>query len=428
MGATPPAVPAVLRRLGIIAAGVVAITTPAMANAQPLDLGFSDDVYTSGDAALRDTWLQRTVDTGGSLVRLNNAWAAASRPEHPADPADPAYDWGSADAAVDAARARGLKVLVSFTGMPRWAQTKGAPKGVDGATWKPNARLIGQYGEALATHFAGRVNAFQVWNEPNLSKYLTPQWSNGKPAAPGIYRAMLDAFYAGVKRVHPKATVVTAGTAPFGDFGHGSRMMPMIFWRNVLKRSVSFDVLAHHPYSAGGPTRHALNSADVAIPDMGKLRRLLEHAHKRARLWATEVSYDSKPPDPDGVPTQTQARWLEHAFELLWRGGVDTITWLQVRDQAPVPSYAATNQSGVFLRDGTAKPSATAFRFPFVAGGNQVWTRAPLAGTLEIQRNGRTVKSLTVRAGQVLLLKLRTPPGSGLRGVIGGLHSLSWRV
>jgi hypothetical protein len=401
---------------------------PVSADARGLDLGFFDGVYSDPNPATREAWLQRTTDVGASIVRIDIGWPAARRPAAPRDSADPAYDWTAADADVDAARQHGLKVLLSFTGLPRWAQRAHVPKADDPSSYRPRAADVGAYGEALARHFAGRVSRFQVWNEPNLSKYLTPQWSHGRPAAPGIYRAMLNAFYAGVKAAQPTATVVTAGTAPFGDFGHGKRMMPVVFWRNVLKHPTRFDALAHHPYSVGGPTRHALNSADVSIPDLGKLRRLLEHAHKRARLWVTEVSYDSNPPDPDGVAAQTQARWLEHAFELLWRAGVDTITWFQVGDQPPLPSYAASNQSGVYLRDGTAKPSATAFRFPFVAGGNQVWTRAPQTGTLQIQRDGRTVRSLSVQAGQVLLLKLRTPHGARLRGVIGELRSLSWRV
>jgi hypothetical protein len=406
---------------------LAALLAPGAALGRGLDIGFFDGVYLEGPGAAQ--WFERTQALGGTIVRLDVGWAASSRPADPSNPQDPAYDWAAADAAVDGARAHGLDTLLGFTGMPPWARTTGAPRSVDAATWRPDATLIGRYGHALAAHFAGRVSRFQLWNEPNLSKYLTPQWSKGKPAAPRIYRAMLNAFYAGVKSAQPKALVVTAGTAPFGDFGHGNRMMPVIFWRNLLKRRARFDVLAHHPYSVGGPTRHALNAADVSIPDMGKLRRLLQRAHKRARMWVTEVSYDSRPPDPDGVPVQTQARWLEHAFELLWRAGVDTVVWFQIRDQEPVPSYAATNQSGVFFRDGRPKPSATAFRFPFVAGGDQVWTRAPLTGTLKIQRNGRTVRSIHVHAGHVLLLHhLSTPRGARLRGVMGSLRSLPWRV
>jgi hypothetical protein len=385
-----------LTRALIAAAATIALV-PSVAMGQGLTVGFADGVYTTADASLRDTWLTRTSDVGATIVRLDVGWPADRRPEHPTDPGDPAYDWARADAAVDAARAHGLEALLGFTGMPAWARTRGAPAAVGAGTWRPNAALIGQYGQALAAHFAGRASLFEVWNEPNRSKYLTPQWSDGSAAAPVIYRAMLNAFYAGVKRAQPHATVVTAGTA-----GRGSATKPMIFWRTLLRRPARFDVLAHHPGSAGGPTRHALNAADVAVPDMGKLRRLLHHAHRKARLWVTGLSFDSS-------PAPTQARWLEHSFELLWRAGVDTITWSQIRD--------------------LEKPALTAFRFPFVAGGNQVWTRAPLSGTLQIQRDGRTVRSVTVRAGQVLLLHgVRTRRGAVLRGLIGPLRSLPWRA
>jgi hypothetical protein len=414
VGTASPPVPALIGR-ALVAIAAAAALAPTGAGARGLTLGFADDAFTSGDASLRETSLARTTEVGGTIVRMNVGWPAATAPGHPADPTDLAYDWSRADAAVDAARAHGLDVLLDFTGMPPWAQTKGAPRSVNPATWRPDATAIGQYGHALAAHFAGRVSRFQLWDEPNLAKHLTPQWSQGKPAAPAIYRAMLDSFYAGVKRAQPLALVVTAGTAPHGDRGHGARMSPVTFWRDVLARRVRFDVLAHHP--AGDPTRHALNAGDVAVPDMGRLRRLLEHVHKRARLWVTDVSYDSRPPDARGIPVQTHARWLEHAFELLWRAGVDTITWSRV-----------SNRSGVYFGDGRPKPAATAFRFPFVAGGNQVWTRAPQTGTLQIQRDGRTVRSLGVRAGQVLLLRLGTPKGSRLRGVIGGVRSLAWSV
>ena len=83
------------------------------------------------------------------------------------------------------------------------------------------------------------------------------------------------------------------------------------------------DALSHHPYGIGGPLWHALNADDVAVPDVYKLARVL-HAAERARhvlpagakrLWVTELSWDTSPPDPNGVPAAKQARWLEQAGE-----------------------------------------------------------------------------------------------------------------
>ncbi|MDX6658739.1 MAG: hypothetical protein QOH62_3532, partial [Solirubrobacteraceae bacterium] len=39
-----------------------AVLVPTAATARGLDTGFFDGVYTDPDAALRDTWLQRTAD------------------------------------------------------------------------------------------------------------------------------------------------------------------------------------------------------------------------------------------------------------------------------------------------------------------------------------------------------------------------------
>src|SRR4029077_3713255 len=122
-------------------------------------------------------------------------------------------------------------------------------------------------------------------------------------------------------------------------------MQPALFVRQMLclngrrpapcSNPAHFDALAHHPYSVGAPTTRALNRDDVSIPDMWKLIRPLKLAIRTGRalprrhksVWVTEISYDSRPPDPQGVPAGTQARWLEQAFYLLWRQGVDVVAW-----------------------------------------------------------------------------------------------------
>ena len=454
------------------------LLAPAAAPAaRPLDIGFLDGVYTA-EPAERAPWLQRTVDSGADIVRIQIGWVAPDTPARPPDfdarnPADPAYDFSSTDSAISDAGARGLAVLVSFSGAPAWAE--GADRAADApaGTWRPDPGAVEEYGAALARRYSGsfpdparpgavlpRVRAFQLWNEPNLAKYLTPQWSGASTAAPGHYRRMLSAFYRGVKSVRADAVVVTAGTGPFGDPQPGGRrIMPARFVREMLcLRTVRgriansacpdparFDVLSHHPYSVGSPHRRALNADDVSIPDLAKLTRLLRAAErsgralprKRHRLWVTEVSYDSAPPDPRGVPLATHARYLQESLYLLWRQGVDTITWFQIRDQAPEPSFGSTIQSGVHFRDGRPKPALRAFRFPLVAeragrSSLRVWGRAPVAGTVRIERRAgsgwRTVRTLRSRARATYLIRIPRRAGMTLRARVGGETSLPWRV
>lgn len=142
---------------------------------------------------------------------------------------------------------------------------------------------------------------------------------------------MLNAFYAGVKGVQPRATVVAASTAPFGDARPGGpRMAPALFFRELVSASVHLDAIDHHPYSVGGPFRKALNRDDVSVPDLGKLTVPLRRAERAGRVlprgrhkqvWITEFSWDSAPPDPEGVPMRRLAKWLPEALYLFDRAG-----------------------------------------------------------------------------------------------------------
>ena len=188
--------------------------------------------------------------------------------------------------------------------------------------------------------------------------------------------------------------MITAGTSPFGDPAGGERIRPPSSTVTCsasaaappLKRvrcsgsAVHFDALAHHPYPIGPPRRHAPNPDDVVIADMARLSKPLAAAVKAGtvlprghkELWATELSWDSNPPDPGGIPEHLQATYMEGAFDELWSEGVNTVIWFDIRDQLPVPNFQATLQSGIFFagdtfQEDTKKISYTSFSFPFTA-------------------------------------------------------------
>jgi hypothetical protein len=461
----------------LLTAALLVLAPAASAHAaRELRLGFFDGSF-SAPPAVSAPLLTGAVDSGSDIVRVGIGWVAPHGPTRPAgfdarNPADPRYDFRRADAAIVQATERGLKVIASFEGAPLWAQGPDRPPTASPGSWKPDPAALEEYGAALARRYSGtfgdparpgrvlpRVEALQLWNEPNLDKYLSPQWSGGATFAPAHYRRMLTAFHRGVRSVPGSPLVATGGTGPYGDPGaNGHRIMPARFVRELLclrevrgrlrgtscPQPARFDVLAHHPYSVGSPRRRALNADDVSIPDIGKLTRLLRAAErtrralprKRHPIWVTEISYDSRPPDPDGVPAALHARYLEEAFYLLWRQGVSTITWYQVRDQLPGASFASTSQSGVYFADGRPKIAQRAFRFPFVAEranrrSLRVWGRSPVAGSVRIERRTaggwRLVRRVRVRRHGTFHVRIagRRPT---LRARVGGERSLTWRV
>jgi hypothetical protein len=468
-----------LRLLALVAVLVCLAAGAARVSAQGLTTGFSADPALTGNSPAADTiWIPRAVTEGASIVRLNLVWSQVAprvRPASfaPADPSSPGYDWSTVDAAVRALAGQGLQPLLNITGAPAWAEGPSPPADASPGSWRPDPSQFASFATAVALRYDGRfpdplqpgaflprVRYWQPWNEPNLSLYLSPQWTRSgagwAPASPGIYRSLLNAFYRAVKHVSSSNFVVTAGTAPYGDPPGGQRMPPVAFDRtlfclrdNARLSPVScpdpprLDALSHHPYGIKGPLWHALNPDDAAVPDLDKMARVLhaaEHAghvlpagHKQ--LWVTEISWDSSPPDPNGVPVAEQARWLEQSLYVLWRQGVSTVLWLQIVDSPPVPSYGSTYQAGLYYLSGAPKPAAEAYRFPFVTrrlnhGRIQAWGRAPRGGELAIeeQRRGRWVvlRRMLVRTDQVFQAALPVRGRAVLRAQADPDTSLAW--
>jgi hypothetical protein len=205
-----------------------------------------------------------------------------------------------------------------------------------------------------------------------------------------------------------------------------------------------FDVLAHNPINtSGGPRRSALKSDDASSPDLDRIVRVLRAAERSGTvlpgahpLWATEIWWDSDPPNPAGRSLGAQARAIEDSFYQAWKDGASAVINLTIRDYPGASSGQQDGSaSGIFFADGRPKPSYTAFRFPFVTDRKnrrtvRAWGKAPAGGKLVIQRKRgkrwRAVRKLRVRQGQVFLTKLRLGGSSRLRAVVAGNRSLSW--
>lgn len=429
--------------------------------------GFAGPEYTSADSAERDQWFDATVGAGAAVVRVNVSWRGlvSRAPADAADPADPAYDFSRLDGAVRAAAQRDLDVLLTLYEAPDFAEGDGRDPGALAGTWKPDPADYAAFARAVATRYSGsylnlpRVRYYQAWNEPNLNNYLTPQWQGGTPTGAHHYRTMLNAFEASVHAVRADNVVVTAGTGPFGDPNGGARTRPLRFWREVLclkkkgrklvgtscAEKARFDILAHHPIqTSGGPRRSALNPDDATTPDFKYVVQTLRRAEKlnkvagsRHPLWATEIWWQSNPPDQrDGIPLKRHAAWNQESLYLLWRQGARAVINLLIRDTETINPQDSL-EAGVYFHDGSPKPALTAWRFPFVVDPRSdrsatAWGIAPAGGRLTIQRQRgggwKSVAHVQVGSRQVFTKRIRATSGQRFRAVVAGEESLVWRV
>ena len=318
-------------------------------------------------------------------------------------------------------------------------------------------RYSGSFATGTYSTILPRVRYWAIWNEPNLRKYLSPQVVGQKAVAPATYRALLNAGANAVHGVAASNVVIGGETSPFGA-PPSQRARPLKFMEQVLcvsdkpdkrvngawtykyksacKTKVKFDIWSQHPYTEGGPTVKANTHGDLPLGNMNDMRDVLNTAVRAnhvvaphgVRLWITEFSWDSKPPDPGGVPTALEARWVSQTLYQLWKTGVSMLTWFIVRDQPYPDSFY---QSGLYTYspgnsdDPTLdrpKPALTAFRFPFVAvpvskAAATIWGRTPDSSSdrVQIQRKSggqwKLVKTLQANGAGIFQARIN-PAGS----------------
>jgi hypothetical protein len=476
------------RVVALVACAVlVALAHPAFAPAnRGLTTGFADDpLYTSGNPAERATWFDRTVQAKAGVVRIDLSWAhivASARPVDPSNPASASYDFSAFDAGVRDAKARGLGVLLTIAGAPAWAEGAGRPSSVPADTWKPNPSDLADFAQAVAARYSGgfdpdgsgpapplpAIQALEIWNEPNLNGYLTPQYEGTTAVGAELYRKMLNASYAAVKAVSPQTRVVAAGAGPYGDPpGYGvperRRARPVLFWQQLLcvhpvkgkakkKKKVKyvrtagcpapvrFDLFGFHAINtSGGPLRSAINPNDASSADLDRVARVLRGAERagtvlpgRHPIWTTEMWFDVA--NRSTVPLE---RWLPQALHLLWKEGASVVINWTIRDVATgnVGTGVGPVRSGIFYADGRPKPAFTAFRFPFVTERLDkrrllAWGKAPAGGKLVIQRRQRgrwiAARKLNVGQGAVFTAKLPLLGKQRLRAKVAGNQSVVW--
>jgi hypothetical protein len=441
-----------------------------------------------------------TTPTGTSTTTTSTTTTTTSTSFVPTDPSSPGYNWTALDQQVRAVAGEGFQILLTVNNAPGWAEGAHMPKWAQPGSWKPNAKDFGQFATALATRYSGffpdplhkgkklpRVRFYQAWNEPNMSYYITPQYKDEGAGAmhsgrscpvkdtsalesPGIYRNLLNAFYASVKTVDPSDTVVSASVDPFSSPNCQPRMDnyrvaalrfdQALFCVNAKNRPLShcsnpahLDAFAANPYEPWtipgpcgriecGPTWSAPDG-DVSIADVTKLNAALTAAvragkvlpHRKKGGFVTEVGWDQKPvAKREGVSQATAALWQEQTYYMLAHSGVTNVLWWQLADTSPFDGWP--DASGEYLASGKPKPSATAYRFPFVTnrltpGTVQLWGRAPRAGTMTIQElyqgNWLPVARFHVTAQEVFQGDLKLTGAASLRATVGGTSSLTWK-
>ena len=356
----------------VFAVTLFALCSATAAQASPhMWIGFQDDASFRWRPD-RNTNLVDAQQANATIVRAWVYWpqVAPTRPANAADSFDPAYQFNDLDELVRNAQARGLEILFTPWGTPKWANGGKTPN--YGPT---NLADWSKFMHAVADRYSGAhpgypaVRFWSIWNEPNLSQFLAPQFVGKRDASPAIYAKLYRAAYTQIKSTNPSAQVAIGETSPRGhdkplgsttaqdSHSPGKFAQLLAAQRPLLK----FDAWSHHPYptSFTAPPLQKVQWPNVTLASLPKFETSIDlWFHRKATpIWITEYGYETAPEQPKGVSLATQAANIRTALSVTGRDPrVQMFVWFTYRDDAGNPW-----KSGLVANDGSRKPSYQAF-------------------------------------------------------------------
>lgn len=283
--------------------------------------------------AVRSRDLDRIAATGGKWLRLDVAasqitWVNSSQ-----------YDWSRLDAVVSGARARGISVLGVLSGLPAYARPSGSSASLAPTTASQRAAFA-TFAQTVAKRYAGTVDSWEVWNEPNLVNYWAP--------SPNAYDYinLLSTTRQAIKAVNSSAVVVSGGSGGAGRSGD----IDSITWLNQLYSAGlagASDAVGVHLYT----NYNNDNLGEFLRLDV--YRNILDsHGDYNKPLWATEAGGSSG--GPSRISESQGASFMTQAIA----------RWNQLHNHGPMFIYTLYDDGGsdpngylgLYRTDGTAKP------------------------------------------------------------------------
>jgi hypothetical protein len=269
------------------------------------------------------------------MTRARVQWLRLPLRWHWLEPQRDHYRWDRVDGVVDRAGRAGLKLLAVLGGTPAWSS--GVPAGRVASGVHPHAfppkndSDFADYVQRVVLHFRGRVQAYELFNEPNSPNHWQP--------VPDVARfsSLLCAGYRAAKTADPHSVIVAGGLN-----GNGLSEGPQTAGaRNFLKAIYAspgarcFDVMAIHPFVH--PTEMGLAGLQAWVDETG---RYMKAQGDKRELWLTEVGWSSgsRQWGHSTISEGEQAAWVESIYRDL--RGPQKIFWYNFKEVRRNPADA----------------------------------------------------------------------------------------
>jgi LysM repeat protein len=258
---------------------------------------------------------QDAAAVSSQLAALGVKWVKQPIYWRDLEPVKGQIDFATLDNIVKNLRANNLTILFTVSTSPSWARTYTIENGPP-----DNLADYAAFISALAKHFAGQVQSYEIWNEPNIRL----EWSCSQPGAPQMCKAsyleLLKLSHTAVKTADPTALVISAGLAPTGFNDGVNAINDRLFLKTLVASGLNTisDAAGVHPNGWANPPDALCCIAPVGVESHYQdssffFRNTLEDyrqilvAGKDANfpLWVTKFGWgsseDTDPPSQDNV-------------------------------------------------------------------------------------------------------------------------------
>ncbi len=289
------------------------------------------------EAWKRDLTFRMAREAGAGWVRILFSWEGIEpRPGSFFDEGQRRPSWDKYDDLVSLAEAHGLRIIARLDRTPEWARGEGTTQTAPPRDVDDYARFAAE----VARRYQGRIQHFQIWNEPNLRS----EWGD-RPADPAAYLQLLRRAAAAIRAVNQDAVILSAPMAQTLDNANGNRTeLSFVEELYRLGWQGDFDILSANAYGFDRPPE---DPADPAVLNFARLDLLREimvaNGDEGKAVWIAEFGWNAAPASfpPEKlvwrrVSEQDQAdfsaRGLELARQRPWIGVVNLWYLRQVGD------------------------------------------------------------------------------------------------
>ncbi len=298
---------------------------------------------------LRAGYFQAAQDLGGVMIRRDFSW-------NEIEPAKGTFDFTAYDALVAQAKAASVTLLGTLDyGVP-WANAS-SNGDIDYPPTDPQD--YADYAAAVAARYAGSVDTWEIWNEPNNGFRFWKPTLKGDPAA---YGALLEATYTTVHANAPSAKVMLGGTVFTPQLIDGAITWLEDAYTAQADLAQHFDVAGVHTYMSYPPKLAPELGQLSDAPLEQKLQMhawlLAQHGASATPIWITEIGW----PVYDVVDEGAQARFTVRATLIAVRAGASGVFWYTLRDGPNPTAFPPEDAFGLLHHDSTPKPVYAALK------------------------------------------------------------------